>query len=209
MIDVYCFGQRPRPESIGLTRDLRVLWAVEELKLAYRPVPVDFARLSAAEAEILGPFRQLPVVVDEQVVVRESGAILLYLVEKAETASSMVDRTELTQWVMAVLSTLEPRIGRLWQERHDDIQDERAADIAHRRLRQFNDVLSERPFLLKRFSVADILLATVLKVANKLDLLGSYASLIDYSRACEARSARRSSLEAYRARLCLPRTFDV
>jgi len=204
MIEVYCFGRRPSADDVvGLTRDLRILWAVEELELSYRPVPIDLASLSAMEASILGPFRQLPVIVDEGQVVRESGAILLYLAEKSGRVSSLLERSHLTQWVFTVLTTLEPRIGAVWNQRSQKPRDQRAVETAHRRLNQLEQFLATSTYLLDQFSVADILLSTVLAVAKRVDLTHSYPSLTAYLAACEDRPARRKSLEEYESRVGL------
>lgn len=84
MITLYCFGQVLRP-VIGETRDLRAHWALEETGLPYRIHGIDH---SAGEHN--GPdfgqiscFRLLPVIDDEGFIVAESGAVLLYLAEKA------------------------------------------------------------------------------------------------------------------------------
>ena len=68
----------------GKTRDLRVLWALEEMGLSYEVVGIDHPRhdLDTPAYRSLNPFGQIPVIDDDGVVVTEWGAILLYLARK-------------------------------------------------------------------------------------------------------------------------------
>jgi glutathione S-transferase len=80
MLKVYGFA-RVNEEARGNTRDLRVLWALEEMGLAYEIVGIDHPNkeLDSRSYRALNPFGQIPVIDDDGVVVTESGAILLYL----------------------------------------------------------------------------------------------------------------------------------
>lgn len=84
MLKVYGFS-RVNKFARGNTRDLRVLWALEEMRLPYEIVGMDHPNhdLDSAEFRAKNPFGQIPVIDDEGVVVTESGAILLYLARKS------------------------------------------------------------------------------------------------------------------------------
>jgi glutathione S-transferase len=84
MLKVYGFG-RVNQGAHGKTRDLRVLWALEEIGLAYEIVGMDHTNhdLDSTAYRALNPFGQIPVIDDDGVVVTETGAILLYLARKS------------------------------------------------------------------------------------------------------------------------------
>ena len=84
MITFHAFG-RVHPLVHGLTRDLRVQWALEELELPYHVHGLDHTggEMSRDEFLRLSPFKQLPVIEDDGFVLAESGAILVYLADKA------------------------------------------------------------------------------------------------------------------------------
>ena len=83
MLKVYGFC-RVNAFARGNTRDLRVLWTLEEMGLPYEIVGIDHPNhdLERDDFRALNPFGQVPVIDDDGVVVTESGAILLYLAEK-------------------------------------------------------------------------------------------------------------------------------
>jgi glutathione S-transferase len=63
------------------TRSLRVLWMCEEMGLPYEIVPVEFGKPKPAEFLAANPAGTFPAVVDGEVVVTESVAILQYLAD--------------------------------------------------------------------------------------------------------------------------------
>ncbi|TMQ03571.1 MAG: hypothetical protein E6J90_53180 [Deltaproteobacteria bacterium] len=99
MITIYGFGRVP-DLVVGLTRDLRVLWAAEELGLPYQVHALDFETDLRTDAyKEKSDFGQVPVIDDGGFVLAESGAILLYLAEKAGaiTAADVRRRYEITE----------------------------------------------------------------------------------------------------------------
>jgi glutathione S-transferase len=88
MLKVYSFA-RVNKGARGNTRDLRVLWTLEEVGLPYEIVGMDHPNhdLDAPAYRALNPFGQIPVIDDDGVVVSESGAILLYSTLRARPAS--------------------------------------------------------------------------------------------------------------------------
>ena len=84
MLKLYGFARVNRGAR-GNTRDLRVLWMLEEIGLPYEIVGMDHPNhdLDSPAYRALNPFGQIPVIDDDGVVVSESGAILLYLARKS------------------------------------------------------------------------------------------------------------------------------
>ena len=99
----------------------KVLIALEELALPYRFHYVDVLMNEqyAREFEALTPNRKVPVIVDSDgpdgkpLTLWESGAILLYLAEKADAlhATDAVGRHVLMQWLMFQMAGIGPMFG--------------------------------------------------------------------------------------------------
>ena len=66
MITVYVFGNAPLPVR-DITRDLRVLWALEESGLPYRLRRLDYAagELKRRDYTRIHPFGQIPAIDDD------------------------------------------------------------------------------------------------------------------------------------------------
>ena len=111
MITLYGFG-RVHPRVIGETRDLRAQWALEETGLPYRVHALDHTGGELDDQEAYGRiscFRLLPVIDDDGFIVAESGAVLLYLAEKAGKLipPDFKGRIRVIQWCFAALATVE------------------------------------------------------------------------------------------------------
>ena len=89
MITLYAFG-RVHPGMAGEARDMRVQWALEETGLPYRVHALDYVagELNGPAFRQLNTFGQVPVIDDDGLVVAESGAIVLYLAQKAHEAGA-------------------------------------------------------------------------------------------------------------------------
>ena len=110
MLKVYGFS-RVNKMARGKTRDLRVLWALEEMGLPYDVVGLDHPKhdLDTPAYRALNPFGQIPVIDDEGVVVTESGAILLYLARKSGKLMprDLAGEAQVLRWCVAALNTIE------------------------------------------------------------------------------------------------------
>ena len=210
MITLHAFG-RVHPFVHGLTRDLRVEWALEELELPYRVHGVDHTggETSRDEFRRISPFKQLPVIEDDGFVLAESGAIVLYLAEKAGRLADPKTRATVTRWCFAALTTVEPVVAMIvltdFDKKTDDITKERRAKLvtwADRGLAGLETCLGEHAFVTgAEFTVADILTTTVLRQARRAGLLATYPRCEAYRLACEGRPAWTRTVAAYEARL--------
>jgi glutathione S-transferase len=215
VITLYGFGRQLPELAIGHTRDLRVSWALEELGLPYRVRALDLqgGELRSEAYTRISPFQQVPAIDDDGFVLTESGAIVLYLAEKAGRLmpAEPRGRAEVTRWCFAALTTLEPT---LMQIAFIDAGVETDADAPQRRgvyveragrwLGGMERRLSGRPYLAgEDFSVADILLTTVLRGVDA-GVVAPFPSLVEYRRRCEARAAWQRTLDEYERRLSLP-----
>jgi glutathione S-transferase len=208
-ITLYGFGQVQRKVS-GETRDLRVQWALEELGLPYRVHPLDHTggELDGPAYSAISPFHQVPVIDDHGVAIAESGAILLYLAEKAGALpADAAGRAAVVQWCFAALTTVEPPVAMLLLIDLGGLPgsgEQRAALVAWAR-RGFDGLerrLDGRMWIAAdEFTVADVLLATVLRQLRRTELLADYPRVRAYYDRALARPAWLRTLERHAERL--------
>lgn len=207
---VYGFS-RVNPFARGNTRDLRVLWALEEMGLPYEIVGMDHPNrdLDREDFRALNPFGQLPVIDDEGVVVTESGAILLYLARKSGQLMprDLAGEAQVLRWSFAALSSVEVPALTMWFVGISGGKGTKPHEALHRwadmRLRQLDGWLATRTFVATdEFTVADILMTHVL-IAGSTDptLLSPYEHVRAYLGRCTERPAWKRTLDAYWSRV--------
>jgi len=206
MLNVYGFS-RVNKLARGNTRDLRVLWALEEMGLPYEIVGMDHPNhdLDSDEFWAKNPFGQLPVIDDDAVVVTESGAILLYLARKSGKLMppDLAGEAQVLRWSIAALSTIEVPVLTAWFVGISGGKETKPHDALHgwsdMRLKQLDGWLANRTFVATdEFTVADILMTHVLS-AGSTDpaLLKPYTHLGAYLTRCMDRPAWKRTLDAY------------
>lgn len=152
----------------GFVRDLRLRWACEEAGLAYavRTVPFDGRETNHLAQQ---PFGQVPFLSDGEVRLFESGACLLHLARKSETLMPRdpVGEAATVQWLFAALNSIEMASVPWWFFEISGGADSRLTGWLASRLAQLEQVLAARDWLAgDRFTVADLLMADVLRVPN-------------------------------------------
>jgi glutathione S-transferase len=209
MLKVYGFARVNRGAR-GNTRDLRVLWALEEMGLPYEIVGMDHPNhdLDTAAYRALNPFGQIPVIDDDGVVVSESGAILLYLARKSGKLMphELAGEAQVLRWCFSALTTIEVPVLSLWFVNmcggKGSKPSESLQDWAKMRLEQLDGWLAERKFIATDdFTVADILMTHVLDAGTKPEMLKPHAHLLAYRARCTERPAWRKTVEAYDKRV--------
>jgi glutathione S-transferase len=194
----------------GLVRDVRVRWALEELGLPYE------TRLIAhGDADFGGyfsqqPFGQVPVLEDGDLVLFESGAIVLHLAGKgtALMPEDPADRARVMTGVLAALNTVETAIVPLveidlfyadqpWAEqRRPDAEAQ-----ARKRLAELSSWIGGRDYLLGAFSAADLMMASVLRPLQHSGLVEADPNLCRYRDRCLSRPAFERALADHYADL--------
>jgi glutathione S-transferase len=211
MITLYGFANI-FPGGEGETKDLRAQWALEEIGLAYRVHALDHAG-GECDGEAYGrisPFHQVPVIDDDGFIVAESAAVVLYLAEKAGKLipGDMQGRTRVVQWCFAATSTVEPTLVAM--DIIDIFDREKAAGqvkaearkLAGRWLGGVDRRLEGREWIAcDDFTVADIMMAGVLRSIRKTDLMDPFPRLKAYFERCFARPAWERTLGLYAERL--------
>lgn len=170
-------------------RDIRVRWALEEAGLPYSVKSVSF-RARGAEHFSNQPFGQVPWLTDGDITIFESGAILLYLSERSATLmpADPRSRSEVIQWLFAALNSVESA-SLPWSifKFSGDITETRGRkhldEFLKIRLQHMEKVLAGREWLAQAFSVADILMADVLRLVDRFDGLVEYRPAVTMSRA--------------------------
>lgn len=150
----------------GFVRDLRLRWAAEEAGLPYdvRTVPFDGRETNHLDRQ---PFGQVPYLTDGDVTMFESGAGLLHLARRSETLMPQdpIGEAETLQWVIAALNSIEMVTVPWWFLTISGQADNGLAGWVDQRLAHIERVLSARQWLAaNRFTVADLLMADVLRV---------------------------------------------
>lgn len=143
----------------------KVSIALEELGLPYQVQPLDLAAGQHKQPAFLGinPNGKVPALVDDGFVVIESGAILVWLAERAGQLlpSDARGRSETLQWLMLQVGALGPMMGQanlfghFWPEKLPAVQARYLGEV--QRLFAILDArLAGRDFLAGDYSIADI-----------------------------------------------------
>ena len=209
MLKVYGFA-RVNKMARGNTRDLRVLWALEEMGLPYEIVGLDHPNhdLDSPSYRALNPFGQIPAIDDDGVVVTESGAILLYLARKSGKLMprDLAGEAQVLRWSVAALNTIEVPVLTLWFVNISGGKGSKSSEALHSwaelRLQQLDGWLADRQFIATDdFTVADILMTHVLGGGTDPELLKPRANILAYRARCAERPAWKKALDAYLKRV--------
>lgn len=191
----------------GYVRDLRARWAMEEAGIPYRPNLISVADKPEDYASHQ-PFLQVPALVDGDICVFESGAILLHLGRKSETLMPRdpagIAATE--SWLFAALNSIEQYSLELFfihvvfaDQEWARLRQPSCHDFLKRRLTLLSDGLAGRDYFAGPFTVADIVMATVLRDIDRHLPLADFPKLGAYLERCLARPAFKRALNAQMA----------
>ncbi len=189
----------------GFVRDLRVRWLFEEMGQPYRVETVPFGPKSADHLA-QQPFGQVPMVRSRGRIWFESGAILLSLADGNPALLPGDRRAEVTEWLFAAANSVEmftqPWIiaGACLAAPHifgpaptPEVID-RMTQRMKARLGGVETVLTGRDWLTGPFTVADILMADVLRVTADKGGLEGFPVLQAYVARATARPAFQKAL---------------
>ena len=202
LIKVSAFRWVP-PFARGLVRDLRVRWALEEAGLPYQERLIGQEEKASESYRRLQPFGQVPAYEEDGLVLFESGAIVLHIAERSEALmpADPKRRARVTTWMFTALNTMEPAIQNLAaidlfyaEEEWAKLRRPGAEEAAKARLADLAAWLDARDYLEDRFTAADLLMTTVLRILRHTDLLAEQPGLVAYKERCEARPAFQKAL---------------
>lgn len=174
------------------TRASIVQWYLEELNLPYEYVSLNLQAGEHRQPDYLAinPVGKVPAIVDGDLKLWESGAILLYLADRyTQTCTTPEQRAELAQWVLFANATLGPGIF---------VEANREREMP--RLLAFLDQhLESRSFLLgESFGVADVAVGSFLAYMPIMLKIGfeQYPAIDRYLKRLAERPAFQKTLGA-------------
>lgn len=200
--------------EFGPTRSIRARWMLQELRVDFEAIPVNLQAREHRRADFLrlNPAAKVPVLVDGDLILNESVAIVLYLAEKYSDrgflpAAPQV-RADCYRWILFAATELEQPLWRI--ARHTTLYPERdrlPADVslAARDFAPMAAVLEDhmkgRAYVAgDNVTAADFVVAYTLDWAGEARLLGEYPTLRSYVERMYARpQAPRRIAEYFRA----------
>ncbi|WP_437902771.1 glutathione S-transferase family protein [Sorangium sp. So ce327] len=176
------------------TRSIRVRWALQELGVDFETVQVNLRAGENRRPEFLklNPAGKLPVLVDGDLVLTESVAIVLYLAEKYPEKGLLPadprERAKVNQWLLFAATELEQPLWRIARHKFLYPEDKRQPGdipVAREDFKAMAAVLEkhmdQRQFVVgDRLTVADLVMAYTLDWASEADLLGDFPQLRTY-----------------------------
>jgi glutathione S-transferase len=187
---------------------MRVRWALEEVGQPYEVRLLSFKAMKEPAHRALHPFGQIPTYEEGDLVLFESGAIVLHLAQRhagllPEDANA---RARAVAWMFAALNTVEAPILDLqtakfaegdkpWSEQRLPL----IKDRIRQRLGELSLRLADAEWLDGAFSAGDLMMVGVLLRLKASGLLDEYPNLAAYVARGEARPAYKRAFAAQRA----------
>src|SRR3954447_9697044 len=197
--------ERSPDGGMGLARDTRVRWALEEVGQPYEVRLVSLRGRTEPPHLRLHPFGLIPTYEEGDLALFETGAIILHIAARhaglfPEDANA---RARAITWMFAALSTVEPPILELvtarfaegdkpWTEERLPLVKGRIRD----RLVRLSAYLGDADWLDGEFSAGDLMMASVLLRLRPSGLLDEFPRLAEYVARGEARPAYQRAFAA-------------
>ncbi|SEJ50865.1 glutathione S-transferase family protein [Frateuria terrea] len=189
----------------GLARDMRVRWALEEVGQPYEVRLVSFKAMKEPAHRALHPFGQIPTYEEGDLVLFESGAIVLHLAQ--HHAGLLPDdengRARAIAWMFAALNTVEAPILELqtakFQEGDKPWAEQRLPLIRERIRQRLGDLsirLGDAEWLDGAFSAGDLMMIGVLLRLKASGIVNEYPNIAAYLARGEARPAYKRAFAA-------------
>jgi glutathione S-transferase len=197
--------ERSPDGGLGLARDTRVRWALEEVGQPYEVRLVSLQAKTEAAHLRLHPFGLIPTYEEGDLALFETGAIILHIAEHHEGLFSddADGRARAITWMFAALNTVEPPIlelvtakilegDRPWAAERLPLVKDRIRD----RLVQLSARLGDADWLDGPFSAGDLTMVSVLLRLRPSGLLDEFPELAAYVARGEARPAYERAFAA-------------
>jgi glutathione S-transferase len=197
--------ERSPDGGLGLARDTRVRWALEEVGLPYEVRYLSPAAKQGPEHLRLHPFGLIPTYEDGDLELFESGAIILHLAEQHAGLfpADANARARAITWMFAAVNTVEPPILELVTAKFGEGDKPWTAerlplcqDRIRERLVQLSARLGDADWLDGDFSAGDLMMVSVLLRLRPSGLLDEFPNLAAYVARGEARPAYERAFAA-------------
>lgn len=176
------------------TRSIRVRWTLQELEIDFEAVSVNLMTGEHRRPEFLAvnPAGKVPALVDGDIVLTESVAIVVYLADKYPERRFLpadpAGRAEAMRWLLFTATELEQPLWRMAKHRVIYPEEKRLPadiDLARGEFTDMAHVLDrhmvDREFVVgDSVTVADFVLGYTLDWAQMADLLGDFPRLEGY-----------------------------
>jgi len=192
----------------GLARDTRVRWALEEVSQPYEVRLVSFKAMKEPAHLALHPFGKIPTYEEGDLVLFETGAIVLFIAERHAglLPKDANARARAITWMFAALNTVEPPVFDLANARiHESDRswsNERLPLVKDRvrlPLAQLSARLGDADWLDGAFSAGDLMMVSVLLRLRASGILDEFSTLAAYVARGESRPAYQRAFAAQSA----------
>lgn len=201
---ITAFAQSP-DRGRGLARDTRIRWALEEVGQAYDVRLLTFAQMKEPAHLAIHPFGQIPTYEEGDLVLFESGGIVLHIAEghPGLLPADANARARAIAWMFAAVNSVEPPIVELSNAKlleRDAPWYAARMPLVEKRLRDRLDLLAARladaEWLDGAFSAGDLMMVSVLLRLRLSGILDGYPNLSAYVARGEARPAYQRAFAA-------------
>jgi glutathione S-transferase len=195
------FSMKMKLYEFGPTRSIRARWTLQELGVDFEPIRVNLLAGEHRRPEFLeiNPAGKIPVLVDGDLVLTESVAIVLYLAEKYSDKgllpAGFEERAQVNRWLLFAATELEQPLWRI--SRHTALYSEEQrlrgdVILASGEFKEMASVLEKhmqgRQFVAgDSVTVADFVMAYTLDWGNEAKLLDGCPGLLAYMKRMYAR----------------------
>jgi len=148
----------------------------------------------------------VPIFEEDGFTLFETGAIVLHIGERTRNLlpEDSNGRARARQWVIAALNSIEPfvmnvaLIDSFYQnEEWAKLRRPGAVEFVERRLAALSKALGDKPYLDgEHFTAGDLMMAAVLRILHRTDLVTRDARLAAYLERCVGRPAFKRALDA-------------
>jgi glutathione S-transferase len=188
---------------LNKSRSKRIIWLLEELKLPYNIAEHErdpITHLAPESLQLIHPLAKAPIMVDDKITLCESGAVIEYILNKADSntlrpAIDSIEYYHYLEWlhfaegslslpvITTLLMSMETRDGTKPLDGY--IAKEIQLDFSY-----IENTLHDRAYFAgDRFSAADIMMTIILEMAENLGLLKNKVKINAYLTTMQQRSA--------------------
>ncbi len=199
--------ERSPDGGMGLARDTRVRWALEEVGQPYVVRPVSFRAMKEPAHLALHPFGQIPTYEEGDLVLFETGSIVFHIAERHAglLPRDANARARAITWMFAAVNTVEPPIleftnaklleaDKPWNAERLPL----VVDRVRARLTQLSVRLGDADWLDGAFSAGDLLMVSVVLRVKRSGILDEFPNLAAYLARGEARPAYQRAFDSQR-----------